>query len=445
MTTTPTQFSPTASSVIPPGILFNNFTASASVDSIMKNMVINNDNNLGAGISSNRLSSAAGVAVDSSNNIYFCDKGNNRVCKLTPAGDLSIVAGSGSATSSAGTGIAAGVGGPKAMAWDGTNLFVTTTDNKVLKIVASTGVVTVLAGSGTAAETDGTGAAAAFKTPDGIVLFNSNADLYVADQGGGAIRKIVISSGVVTTLAGDSVGGADTVGTGAAAIFNGPTGLATDATNLFVTTQGHRVMKVVVSSGVVTFLVGSGTAGDVDGTGTAASFDTPKGIAYESPNLYVVTGGVGSVRQVVASSGVVTTLAGSVKTEDVDGYGREADFYQPLSVTVHAASGNLVIGSYYKLRGMDLTNKTVNTIMGTTQVGIGFGKVSHNRDIVVTVYKLPTGGALTDKDVFGTFTLAPGAQEILANLDVHFATSDKAYVKASAPGASVRMSGDAIT
>ena len=97
-------------------------------------------------------------------------------------------------------------------------------------------------------------------------------DLYVADRENYKIRKIVISTGVVTTLAGSVTAGSAN-GTGAAASFKYPRAITSDGTNLYVTdSNNHSIRKVVISTGKVTTIAGSGSAGSADGTRTSATF-----------------------------------------------------------------------------------------------------------------------------------------------------------------------------
>ena len=109
----------------------------------------------------------------------------------------------------------------------------------------------------------------------------------MADQLNHKIRKIVIASGAVTTLAGSGTAGAID-GTGTTASFYNPFGLTTDGTNLYVAdTYNHKIRKIVIASGVVTTLAGTGTIGAIDGTGTATTFNYPFGITSDGTSLYV--------------------------------------------------------------------------------------------------------------------------------------------------------------
>jgi len=150
------------------------------------------------------------------------------------------------------------------------------------------GVVTTLVGTVLSrGSTDGTGAAARFNLPGGITTDGTN--LFVSDTANNTIRQVVIATGMVTTVAGtaSSQGSAD--GTGAAARFLYPYGITTDGTNLYVADSGnHTIRKMVIATGVVTTLAGTaGSEGSTDGTDTAARFLLPYGITTDGTNLFV--------------------------------------------------------------------------------------------------------------------------------------------------------------
>lgn len=191
-----------------------------------------------------------------------------------------------------GTGTAASFYSPYGVTTDGTNLYVVDGVGNIRKIVIATSAVTTLAGAtlGTSGSTDGTGTAAKFALPRGITTDGTN--LYVADTGNSTIRKIVIATGAVTTLAGGTFGSTD--GIGSAAQFYSPTGITTDGTNLYVADRlNTTIRKIVIAAGSVTTLAGTGwgTTGwgsmPVNGTGTAARFGQSFGITTDGSNLYV--------------------------------------------------------------------------------------------------------------------------------------------------------------
>ncbi len=165
---------------------------------------------------------------------------------------------------------------------------------------------------------DGTGPVAVFNNPRAVAS-DGTGNLFVSDTGFDTIRKIVIATGVVTTLAGRTGAwgnvGASIDGTGIAARFYSPGGLACDgAGNLFVAdTQNHAIRKVVIAPGVVTTLAGQvGTCGSADGFGSGAQFCYPTGLASDGAgSLFVADQHNGTVRKVELATGLVTTVVGS--------------------------------------------------------------------------------------------------------------------------------------
>jgi sugar lactone lactonase YvrE len=285
----------------------------------------------------------SGITTDGTN-LYIADKHNNEIRKVVIAsGAVTTLAGSISGGHADGTGAAASFGDPVGITTDGTNLYVADLgNNEIRRVVIATGAVTTLAGSTSQGSADGTGAAASFNCPGGITTDGTN--LYVADSGNNEIRKVVIASGVVTTLAGSTTAGyAD--GTGAAARFNSPGGITTDGTNLYVADYGNNeIRRIVIASGAVTTLAGSTTSGHADGTGAAASFSSPANITTDGTNLYVADLSNNEIRRVVISTGAVTTLAGSTTAGHADGTGAAAKFNSPGGITTDGT--NLYVADY---------------------------------------------------------------------------------------------------
>ena len=273
-----------------------------------------------------------------------------------------------------GTGNAARFNYPYGITTDGTNLYVAdNNNNKIRKIVIATGAVTTLAGpaqgSTVSGDTDDTGNAARFKNPSSITTDGTN--LYVADSNNNKIRKIVIATGAVTTLAGPAQGSTtsgDTDDTGNAARFYNPNGITTDGTNLYVAdSNNNKIRKIVIATGAVTTLAGpaqgSTTSGDTDGTGNAARFYIPSGITTDGTNLYVADYFNNKIRQIVITTGVVTTLAGPAQgsraSGDTDGTGNAARFYIPSGITTDGT--NLYVADAYnnKIRQIVITTGVV--------------------------------------------------------------------------------------
>ena len=280
-----------------------------------------------------------GVAVDSAGNVLVADAFNNRLRMVTANGDVSTLAGSGApgyGEPTVGTGAAVLFNSPTRVARDSAgNLYVSDQNNHSIRKITPAGVVTTLAGSGAPGYADGTGAAAQFGGPRGLAV-DSAGNVYVADMGNNRIRKIT-PAGVVTTLAGDVAGYVD--GTGTAARFAHPTGVARDsAGNLYVTDQYNHCLRKVTPAGVVTTLAASGTAGFADGTGAAAQFYLPNGVAVDSADNVIVADDHNHCIRKVTPAGVVTTLAGSGAPGYADGAGSAAQFYYPYDVAVDNAT-----------------------------------------------------------------------------------------------------------
>jgi len=301
------------------------------------------DGNLTAALFKN----PCGIAIDSAGNIYIADEGNNTIRKITPAGVVSTLAGVAGAFGSVdGTGTSARFNNLHGMTIDSAgNLYVTDSLNNIVRKVTSAGVVTTLAGTaGTYGSADGTGATAYFSQPFGITA-DSGGNLYVADTGNNTIRKIT-SAAAVTTLAGIAAISGSTDGTGQAARFDIPFGLATDNMgNLYIADTYNHIIRKSTAAGVVTTLAGSvnNGAGSSDGTGTMASFDLPYGVATDSAgNVYVADTFNSTIRK-ISSTGVVSTLAGMAgNTGTTDGTGATARFNRPRSIALDTA-GNVYV------------------------------------------------------------------------------------------------------
>lgn len=246
--------------------------------------------------------------------LYVADTNNHGIRKVTTAGVVTTVAGNlGTSGSPDGTATAATFRVIKGLTGAGNYLYVLDTYNQTVRkvdISTTPATATTMAGyAGTVGSTDNaSGSAARFNYPFGITMDGSS-NLYITDTGNQTIR-VIDAAGAVTTLAGTVGTSGSTNGIGTAATFNNPAGIATDGTHLFVAdSSNHAIRKIVISSGVVTTFAGTlGTAGSTDGTGTAAKFNTPTGLTIDNAgNLYVSDQWYSKVRK-ISSAGVVTTL-----------------------------------------------------------------------------------------------------------------------------------------
>ena len=292
--------------------------------------------------------------------------------ELSLSAVVTTLAGTGSQGSANGTGTSASFVYPTGITTDRTNLYVADTSNHLIRqIVISTGVVTTLAGTGSLGSANGTGTSASLNSPSGITTDGTN--LYVADTGNHLIRQIVISTGVVTTLAGIGSSGSSN-GTGTSASFSYPHGIITDGTNLYVAdTDNHLIRQIVISTGVVTTLAGTGSSGSANGTGTSASFYQPFPITTDGTNLFVADWLNHLIRKIVISTGVVTTLAGTGSSGSANGTGTSASFYRPSGITTDGT--NLYVGGNenHLIRKVVISTGVVTTLAGTGSSGSANG------------------------------------------------------------------------
>jgi hypothetical protein len=293
-----------------------------------------------------RFDAPGGVRLDSAGNAYVADSSNATIRKITPAGVVTTLAGSARVTGTTdGTGSAARFNEPGGVATDAAgNVYVADSGNYTIRKITPAGVVTTLAGTGgSQGSVDGTGTAARFYDPENLTV-DSAGNVYVADGSGETIRKVT-PAGVVTTIAGTANQAGSTNGTGTAARFNDPTGIALDtAGNLYIADNANNTVRKLTPAGVETTLAGTaGRSGSTDGTGTSARFYQPAGIGVDSAgNVWVADYGNGTVRE-ISVAGVVTTAAGLAGSfENVNGLPSVARFEAPSDIGFDPA-GNVYV------------------------------------------------------------------------------------------------------
>lgn len=295
----------------------------------------------------------------------------SNIATLTPeAGyNFSTIAGNFSPGSNDGTGTGARFRTPLGSAVDGSgNVYVADSGNHIIRKITSGGVVTTLAGlAGTSGTADGTGNAARFNTPTGIALA-SDGNLYVTEGNSQTIRKVT-TAGVVTTLAGLANTAGSTDGTGTGARFNNPRAIAFAANdgNLYVV-EGQSTVRKVTLGGVVTTFAGLAlNNGSTDATGTSARFNFPNGIAAFGSNLFIADSSNSVIRQVTIPGAVVTTLAGAAgQFSTTDGNGATARFNFPKGIAA-ASDGTLFIAdtNSQTIRRIASGTADVTTVLGT--------------------------------------------------------------------------------
>lgn len=326
-------------------------------------------------VAPNLLPLPVALATDGTGILFVADTATDVIRRVTIGGTVTTVAGqSGTAGSADGAGITATFNDPGGLAATTAGVItVADTANALIRRISDLGVVSTLAGSPTArGNADGTGAAATFQSPAGLAL-DPAGNVYLADTQNHTIRRVT-PAGVVTTLAGaaGSPGSAD--GTGTAARFNQPRGVAVAAGgDLWVADTGNNLLRRVTPSGVVTTVAGvSGISGSSDGAGSAALFNQPTGLASDSSgNLYIADTGNSAIRR-LAPNGQVTTLAGLSTVAGLkDGTGSTAWFNQPRDLVVLGQHLYVADTGNAALRRVTLSNQAVVTM--TLAAGTGPG------------------------------------------------------------------------
>ncbi len=263
------------------------------------------------------------------------------------------------------------------------NIFIADSINQVVReINALSGLISTVAGSPNFAGYTGDGALATqahLNNPAGLAI-DSAGNLFIADQGNNAVRRVDAVTEVITTVAGGglSPSGVDGMGDGGAgtsALLNGPTDVAVDASgNLFIADAYHGLIRRVDgASGVITVVAGGGTAAGTDGLGdggsaTQAQLHNPEAIALDTAgNLFIADAQDSLVRRVDATTKIITAVVGS----GANGYSGDlgpalqARLGTPSAIRVDPA-GNLYIADSAQnvIRQVNAASGLITTVAG---------------------------------------------------------------------------------
>jgi sugar lactone lactonase YvrE len=407
------------------------------------------------------FTSPTGIAVYGGY-LYVSDPGTHVIRRIALSGNRAVTTVAGGATQPGyndDTGILAKFDAPEGLATDGTNLYVADlNNNRIRKILLSSGAVSTVAGDGISGAEDGTGTGARLRMPFGLACNAACANLYVTDQYAQVIRVIDTASSAVTTLAGaDRVAG-EVDGTGAGAAFASPEAVVTDGTSLFVADRvGKTIRKVTAATGeTITY---AGVAAGTDGVGAAASV-RPFGLTTDGRNVYVADADARTIRKYVIATGEVTTVAGNAFVSgETNGTGDQARFLNPFGITSDGDNLYVADAGSALIRRIRLADYKVTTVADLSALapGIVRGITTDGHSIYVSdilrhvIYKadIATGHAT----VFaGTYNVSGSDDKIgtaaTFNMPVGLTTDGQAIYVADSENCLIRkvsINGAAVT
>lgn len=370
----------------------------------------------GGAATSAQLYEPSGVLVDPDGNLLIADFSNGLVRKVdADTGIITTIAGGGPCCILGDGGPATGtrLGGPAKVALDAAgNLYIVEYyNNRIRKVAAATGIITTVAGNGTAGFSGdgGPATAAQFNGSQGLAV-DAAGNIYVADRYNDRVRKVTAATGIITTVAGSIRGFYGDGGPASAALLNHPVSLALDQSGNLYIADGHnsRIRKVDAATGIITTVVGSSltTYSGEGGPATSAGLGFPVDVTFDaSGNLYLADFDTERIQKVDATTGIITTIAGSgfAGFTGDGGIGPAAEFHGADAVAVDS-TGNVYIADFFNHRIRRLTPPTIPTWTMSTVAGSGTAGLSgDNASATSAAMNAPAGVAV---DLTGNVYLA---------------------------------------
>ncbi len=350
--------------------------------------------NIGDGNTSDScyLKNPIDVIKDKLGNIYISDQGNHRIRKIDQFGIISTIAGTGIAgfNGDGGPANAAQLNAPAGIVFDTSgNLLIADELNHRVRKIDLSGIINTIAGTGVGGyNADGIPATTADLNKPFFLFVDKLNDLYIADQSNNRIRKIN-SAGIISTFAGMGLGGfSGDGGQAVSARLNKPSDIIKDtAGNFFIADYNNNRIRKVDPSGIITTLAGSslGYAGD-GGAASLARFHSPMALCFDSVfNLYIADFNNNRIRR-IDNAGIINTVVGK-GTSGFSGDGGPADSAQinrPAGISIDV-SGNLLIADNFNGVIRNVNSSIINTIAG------GYADIGNGGLATLAYFESPDG------------------------------------------------------
>ena len=400
------------------------------------------------------------IVFDATGNLYFAETGNHVIRKVDTVGNITIIAGTGTQGFSGDLGPAtsATLDSPQGLALDtASNLYIADTHNqRIRKLNLTTGVITTIAGSTSGFSGDGASALSAQLSLPTALALDSSGNLYIADTGNHRIRKLNLTTTIITTIAGNGTQGfSGDLGSATSAAIDSPTGIALDASsNLYLAdTHNHRIREINANTSVITTIAGTGSPGFSGDTtvATAANLALPHGLTSDSTgNLYLADTANHRIRRIDATTGVITTVVGDGTQAFAGDNGppTAASLDSPTATTLSPAS-SLTLSDTGNQRVRQVVTQPSSTSI-TTIAGIGVtapGVLNLTAPSVIpygtgqltaSLATSPATGTVTFFEAVNTTTKTLGSSPVVSNT----ATLSTSSLAAGAYNLTATYSGD---
>ena len=318
-----------------------------------------------------RLNEPRGVFIDSSGAIYIADTKNHKIRWINPSGKIRPIAGTGTSgdAGDGGDALSAQLNEPSGIFKDATGLYIADTKNhKIRKVDLSTNIISRIAGSETSTSGDagdgGDALSSLLNEPRSV--FKDGTDLYIADTKNHKIRKVDLSTSIISTIAG--TGDAGNTGDGAAATsarLNEPNNMVFFSGELYIADTKNHIIRKVDTSDDISTIVGGGVLGD-GGFAPLARLNEPNGIFKDGTDLYIADTRHHRIRKIDLSTNIITTVAGTGSSGDTGdgGPATDAELNEPRGIFKDGTDLYIADTKNHRIRKIDLSTNIITTIAG---------------------------------------------------------------------------------